>query len=125
MTLLDEPKYYVPPIIAGTKLEKEWLQDISSLKEFFPQGMLVQVNERGTIENFVLKCMERLCGFSQLEIMQETKNIMNKYLEATKDKPELYQYLLPYSRGARCTFPGWKCDSPCVFGGYGAMIRNI
>lgn len=125
MTLLDEPKYYVPPIIAGTNLEKEWLQDISSLKEFFPQGMLIQVNERGTIENFVLKCMERLCGFSQLEIMQETKNIMNKYLEATKDKPELYQYLLPYSRGARCTFPGWKCDSPCVFGGYGAMIRNI
>lgn len=125
MTLLDEPKYYVPPIISGTNLEKEWLKDISSLKEFFPQGMLVQVNERGTIENFVLKCMERLCGFSQLEIMQETKNIMNKYLEATKDKPELYQYLLPYSRGARCTFPGWKCDSPCVFGGYGAMIRNI
>lgn len=125
MTLLDEPKYYVPPIIAGTNLEQEWLKDISSLKEFFPQGMLVQVNERGTIENFVLKCMERLCGFSQLEIMQETKNIMNKYLEATKDKPELYQYLLPYSRGARCTFPGWKCDSPCVFGGYGAMIRNI
>lgn len=125
MTLLDEPKYYVPPIIAGTNLEQEWLKDITSLKEFFPQGMLVQVNERGTIENFVLKCMERLCGFSQLEIMQETKNIMNKYLEATKDKPELYQYLLPYSRGARCTFPGWKCDSPCVFGGYGAMIRNI
>ena len=125
ITLLDEPKYYVPPIIAGTNLEKEWLKDISSLKEFFPQGMLVQVNERGTIENFVLKCMERLCGFSQLEIMKETKNIMNKYLEATKDKPELYQYLLPYSRGARCTFPGWKCDSPCVFGGYGAMIRNI
>lgn len=125
MTLLDEPKYYVPPIITGTNLEKEWLKDILSLKEFFPQGMLVQVNERGTIENFVLKCMERLCGFSQLEIMQETKNIMNKYLEATKDKPELYQYLLPYSRGARCTFPGWKCDSPCVFGGYGAMIRNI
>ena len=125
ITLLDEPKYYVPLIIAGTNLEQEWLKDITSLKEFFPQGMLVQVNERGTIENFVLKCMERLCGFSQLEIMQETKNIMNKYLEATKDKPELYQYLLPYSRGARCTFPGWKCDSPCVFGGYGAMIRNI
>ena len=125
ITLLDEPKYYVPPIIAGTNLEQEWLKDISSLNEFFPQGMLVQVNERGTIENFVLKCMERLCGFSQLEIMQETKNIMNKYLEATKDKPELYQYLLPYSRGARCTFLGWKCDSPCVFGGYGAMIRNI
>ena len=125
ITLLDEPKYYVPPIIAGTNLEKEWLKDISSLKEFFPQGMLVQVNERGTIENFVLKCMERLCGFSQLEIMQETKKIMTKYLETVRDNPDLYKYLLPYSRGARCTFPGWKCESPCVFGGRGAMIRNI
>ncbi len=53
---------------------KEWLKDIS-LKEFFHKECLVQVNERGTIENFVLKCMECLCGFSQLEIMQETKNI--------------------------------------------------
>lgn len=125
ITLLGTPQYYIPPIIKGTELESEWLKDISSLKDFFPQGMLVQVNERGTIENFVLKCTERLCGAAQLEIMEQTAKTMNKYLEEVKDEPDLYNYLLPYSKGARCTFPGWKCTSPCVFGGKNAMARKI
>lgn len=123
--LLDDPQYYIPPIIRGTHLEEEWLKDISSLAEFFPQGMLIKINERGTIENFVLKCMERLCGAAQLEIMEQTNKTMQKYLEAVKDKPELYNYLLPYSKGARCTFPGFKCTAPCIFGGKDAMNRNI
>ena len=78
MTLLNEPQYYVPPIIKGTELEEEWLKDISFLKEFYPQGMLVQVNERGTLENFILKCTERLCGAAQLEIMEQTKITLDK-----------------------------------------------
>ena len=125
MKLLDTPQYYVPPIIVGTQLENEWLEDIDSLREYFPQGMLVQVNERGTIENFVLKCTERLCGAAQLEIMEQTQKTLEKYLEAVKDKEELYNYLLPYSKGARCTFPGWKCSSPCIFGGKNAMNRLV
>lgn len=125
MSLLDTPEYYIPPIIRGTDLENSWLEDISSLSQYFPQGMLVKVNERGTIENFVLKCTERLCGSAQLEIMEQTSEIMNKYLAATVDKPELHDYLLPYSKGARCTFPGWKCNSPCIFGGKNAMNRLI
>lgn len=125
MSLLDTPEYYIPPIIRGTDLENSWLEDISSLSQYFPQGMLVKVNERGTIENFVLKCTERLCGSAQLEIMEQTSEIMNRYLAATVDKPELHNYLLPYSKGARCTFPGWKCNSPCIFGGKNAMNRLI
>lgn len=125
MSLLDTPEYYIPPIIRGTDLENSWLEDISSLSQYFPQGMLVKVNERGTIENFVLKCTERLCGSAQLEIMEQTSEIMNKYLAATVDKTELHDYLLPYSKGARCTFPGWKCNSPCIFGGKNAMNRLI
>ncbi len=126
MTLLDNPQYYIPPIIRGTELEKEWLDDISSLEEYYPQGMLVQVNERGTFENFILKCTERLCGAAQLEIMEQTSKIMEKYLAETKEtNPEIYQELLPYSKGARCTFPGWKCTTPCVFGAKGAMKRKI
>ena len=125
MSLLDTPEYYIPPIIRGTDLENSWLEDISSLSQYFPQGMLVKVNERGTIENFVLKCTERLCGSAQLEIMEQTFEIMNKYLAATVDKTELHDYLLPYSKGARCTFPGWKCNSPCIFGGKNAMNRLI
>lgn len=126
MKLLDKPQYYIPPIIRGTDLEKQWLKDISSLEENFPQGMLVKVNERGTVENFALKCTERLCGSAQLEIMEQTKIILDKYLEATKNiNNDVYQYLLPYSTGARCTFPGWKCTSPCIFGAKKAMDRLI
>ena len=125
MSLLEEPKYYVPPIIRNTDLEKEWLLDISSLKENFPQGMLVQINERGTIENFVLKCTERLCGCAQLEIMEQTNETLNKYLEMTKNNAFLHEYLLPYSAGARCTFPNFKCNSPCAFGGKDALNRII
>ncbi len=126
MSLLEKPQYYVPPIIQGTDLEQEWIEDISSLEEFFPQGMLVKVNERGSIENFVLKCTERLCGCAQLEIMQQTQKTMKKYLDATAtEAPELYDYLLPYSRGARCTFPGWKCNAPCIFGRKNATNRLI
>lgn len=125
MTLLDEPKFYIPPIIRGTEFEQKWLEDISSLKELYPQGMLVQVNERGTIENFVLKCTERLCGAAQLEITVQTKETLDKYLEAVKENLELYNYLLPYSKGARCTFPGWKCNSPCIFGGKNAIDRKV
>ena len=125
MSLLEKTQYYIPPIIRGTELEKEWLKDISSLEQFYPQGMLVKVNERGTIENFVLKCTERLCGAAQLEIMEQTQETMNKYLKEVKDNPVIYEYLLPYSRGARCTFPGWKCNAPCVFGAKNAMNRKI
>ena len=125
MIIPDKKEYFVPPIIRGTDLEEKWLSDISSLEEFYPQGMLLKINERGTIENFVLKCMERLCGAAQLEIMLQTKDIMNKYLEAVKDNSELYNYLLPYTKGARCTFPGWTCNSPCIFGPKNAMTRTI
>lgn len=125
ISLPDVPKFFVPPIIKGTELEKEWLDDISSLKENFPQGMLIKVNERGTIESFVLKCMERMCGAAQLEIMEQTHDTMMKYLDAVKDEPELYNYLLPYSKGARCTYPGFKCTAPCIFGGAKAMDRLV
>lgn len=125
MTLLEKPEYFVPRIIRKTELEKEWLKDISSLEEYYPQGMLVKVNERGTVENFILKCTERLCGAAQLEIMEQTVITMNKYLEAVKDNSIIKNELLPYSKGARCTFPGWKCKSPCVFGGKNAMNRKI
>ena len=125
MSLLDDPQYFVPPIIKDTNLEEEWIKDISSLKEYYPQGMLVKVNERGTIENFIQKSYERICGSAQLEIMLQTKKTMDRYLDAVKDKPELYNELLPYSKGASCTFPNKKCILPCKFGGAGALKRKI
>ena len=117
--------FYVPPIIQNTQFEDEWFRDIKSLENNFPQGMLVEVNERGTIENFVLKCTERLCGAAQLEIMEQTAETLEKYKKAVANKPKLYEYLEPYTKGARCTFPGWKCTSPCIFGPKNALNRTI
>ncbi|MEF2619941.1 MAG: FAD-dependent thymidylate synthase [Clostridia bacterium] len=124
ITLLEEPQYYVPLIIKGTKLEEEWLKDILSLADRFPQGMLVKVNERGTVENFILKCKERLCGEAQLEIELQTNETLQKYLNNTKEnKPAIYNYLLPYSKGVRCTFPEFKCTKPCMWGAKNALDR--
>ncbi len=126
ISFLEENQFFVPPIIKGTKWEEEWKKDIKSLEENFPQGMLIKINERGTVENFVLKCTERLCGAAQLEIMNQTRETMSKYLEETKNtNTEVYEYLLPYSKGARCTFPRFRCTSPCIFGPKNAFLRKI
>ena len=125
MQFKDEVKFYIPPIIKKTKWESEWVKDIESLKENFPQGMMIWVNERGTIENFVLKCTERLCGAAQLEIAERTSLTLTNYAKAVKNKPELLEYLKPYTKGARCTFPSWKCTKPCIFGPKYALNRSI
>lgn len=126
ITIPEEPTFIIPNIIKGTSYEKEWTEDISSLAEFYPQGMLIKINERGTVENFVMKCQERLCGAAQLEIALQTKETLEKYLESTKNTNEdVYNYLLPYSKGPRCTFPGWHCTSPCIWGAKNGIDRII
>ena len=126
ISIPENPEFVVPQIIEDVPdLKAEWLRDINSLAHNFPQGMLIKINERGTIENFVLKCKERLCGAAQLEIMEQTRNTMEKYLDAVKSDTELYDYLLPYSKGPRCTFPGFKCTQPCIFGCKDAFSRII
>ena len=127
MKIEDEPKFYIPKIIENDEeLKSDWLKDINSLKDLFPQGMLVKINERGTVEDFILKCKERLCGCAQLEIMLQTKEILDKYIENTKNTNKyVYEYLLPYERGVRCTFKGWKCASPCIWGAKNSLTRKI
>lgn len=127
MTLLNEQKYYVPKIINDNEnLKEEWLKDISSLSDLYPQGMLVKINERGTVENFILKCKERICGCAQLEIMDQTFETLQKYLEHTQNtNVEVYNYLLPYTKGARCTYPGFKCGAPCMWGAINSLARKI
>ncbi len=127
MRLLDNAKFYVPKIIEDNEvLKAEWLKDISSLSDLYPQGMIVKINERGTVENFVLKCKERVCGAAQLEIMEQTYNTLQKYIENTeKTNEEVYNYLIPYTKGARCTYPGFKCTAPCIWGAKNALTRKI
>lgn len=127
MKIEENSKFYIPKIIENDEeLKTEWLEDINSLKSLFPQGMLVKINERGTAEDFILKCKERLCGCAQLEIMLKSKEILDKYIENVKDTNEyVYEYLLPYQSGVRCTFKGWKCLSPCLWGAKKSLVRKI
>ena len=123
----EENKYYVPLIINDNdKLKEEWLKDISSLADRYPQGLLININERGTVENFILKTKERLCGCAQLEIMLQTKEILDKYLKETKESnKEVYEYLKQYEAGVRCKYKGWKCTAPCIWGPNKALTRKI
>jgi len=117
MTLLDEPKFYVPPIIRQSEeLTKEWISDCEKQTSVFPQGLLININEFGRLDWFIQKMKERKCTFAQLEIAQQTDLILKKYIEElrAKNHPRAEELAL-YTKGSRCTFPDYKCPSPCGF----------
>ncbi len=117
MTLLDEPEFFVPPIIANSdELVREWLNDCETQASVFPQGMLVNINEFGTLDTFILKMKERKCACAQLEINQQTNLILKSYVRALEEKNHSRaEELAQYTKGARCTFPDFKCTNPCGF----------
>ena len=87
-----------------------------SVSQNFPQGMLLNIHEFGTLDWFIQKMKERKCTHAQLEINQQTTATLNKYVEALKAKnhPRAKE-LEQYTHGARCTFPDYKCPKPCGF----------
>lgn len=115
-------EFFVPPILLDPvlntgKLADEWYEDINSVAELFPQGTLITINERGTVEDFVSKAYERLCGHAQLEIQNQTKKTLDLYLINTEDRnPEVHSILKPLADGPRCTFPEYDCTLACNFG---------
>ncbi len=112
---IDKFTFFVPPILEDdTTLVCEWLNDCYSLADIYPQGMLLDINERGTYENFILKCKERLCSAAQLEIANQTRDTLLAYKKALEDRNHyLASDIEKYSHGARCTFPDFKCNSDC------------
>lgn len=110
---IEPPKYFVPKIIEkDEKLKNEWLEDMKKVESLTPQAQLVEIYERGTPENFLLKARERLCTAAQLEIMEQTKDTLQKYVDQTDDE-EIKQDMQKH-KGARCT-SGYKCSEPCRF----------
>lgn len=117
MTLLDEPKFYVPPIIRQSEdLTREWIADCEKQTSVFPQGLMININEFGRLDWFIQKMKERKCTFAQLEIAQQTDLILKKYVDElrAKNHPRAEE-LAQYTKGSRCTFPDYKCPSPCGF----------
>lgn len=126
----NEFGFYVPPIIKNTKYESEWLEDISSIGDVYPQGMLVSVTEQGLFEDFALKCKERMCGRAQLEIMQVTEQVLCRFIENRNNLSRANQKRLNSITEddkpcARCGYDDFICSDGCTWGKNGAMSRLI
>ena len=61
----------------------------------------------------MLKANERLCTCAQLEIENQTKITLQKYIYYTTDE-EIKNTLLTINKGARC-LSNFKCNTPCKF----------
>jgi len=116
-TLIDT-KCYIPLLIKGnSELEKEWLQDFTKVNKYYPQGRLVRVNAKGSLEylvNYVGK--ERACDRAFLETEDVFTNQMlpEIYEGLLKEgKIELANELKPYIGKLRCMYPDYTCPGPC------------
>lgn len=131
----ENPRFYVPRFIVGTELADEWLSDIGSLADDYPLGMLVRINERGTLENFVLKLQERMCGHAQAEICHQTRHTLMAYhsfirryaLDGKKAYRPAWELLERYLDKPVCRVEGLnhKCDNPCYCGPNGVFTRKV
>ena len=124
---LDSCSFYVPAIIEDEKLRQEYLKDMMSLKENYPQGMMVPINERGTIDAFVLKCHERLCGAAQREICLQTRATLKRYLNASVEdlNNDIFEALHGLDNKTKCQFGFYTCDRPCPLGPKHAFDRLV
>lgn len=127
LEIQEDKHFYIPEIIIDNDyLIEQWLIDMSKVKNFYPQGELVLISECGKYEDFILKCKERLCTASQLEIMKQTKEILTKYHHALKEQNHILEGdIEKYTKGARCTFSDFVCTEDCKFKEGKKLIRTI
>jgi hypothetical protein len=123
---LNACEFYVPPIIEDEELRAEYLADMEKLKDRYPQGMLIHINERSIIENYGLKCRERLCGAAQREICMQTRENLDVLIsgEIESDCPEAAIELMWYGDKTKCQM-GYACNRPCPLGPKEAYTRLI
>ena len=116
MTVL-EGQFYVPEILRESESFTElWISDLKDLAGEYPQATLLEVNEMGTLDAFILKLKERKCTFAQLEINHVCNDILKKYEHALRMKVHpRAEEIISYTKGSRCTFPDFTCTAPCDF----------
>jgi len=74
--LLDEPEFYVPPILNTEELKAEWKADCEKQAKVFPQGMLIQINEYGKWDKFLLKMKKEDALVLNLKLQTKQKKLM-------------------------------------------------
>jgi hypothetical protein len=126
----EEFGFYVPVLIKNTEYEKEWLADMRSIGGVYPQGMLVSVTEQGLFEDFALKCKERMCGRAQLEIMQVSEMLLERFVKnqealSKANRKRLEQMTEEGRPCARCGYSDFVCQEGCTWGKKEALTRLI
>ncbi|MCQ2381970.1 MAG: FAD-dependent thymidylate synthase [Clostridia bacterium] len=113
----EKLNFYVPELIADKpELCSEWLTDLKRLSDHYPQAMLVNVSEMGNLEDFILKAIERKCSTVLLETTRVVNSVLNKYYDALEAMGhDGAKKLASMKKGAKCTFPNYKCPNPCGF----------
>ncbi|MBR4418960.1 MAG: FAD-dependent thymidylate synthase [Clostridia bacterium] len=116
-TTPENLEFYIPEIIADKpELRAEWLSDLDSLRGNYPQAMLVDVSEMGNLDDFILKAIERKCSSVLLETTRVVNDVLNKYQKAlAASNHDGAEKLAIMQKGAKCTFPNFKCPTPCGF----------
>ncbi len=110
-------EFYVPEIISDKPdLCAEWLADLDLLRNNYPQAMLVDVSEMGNLDDFILKAIERKCSSVLLETTRVVNDVLTKYQKALSAiNHDGAEKLATMQKGAKCTFPNFKCPTPCGF----------
>lgn len=107
---------YIPPIISdNNELIQEWIKDITTVKNIYPEGQLIKVNRCTTLKN-ILKyvAQERACERAQLEIERlYVNNMIPDIYENLQNNETLANNVKPYVKKLRCSFPGYHCPSGC------------
>lgn len=132
--------FYAPKIIRDdNELLEDWYSDCLLLLDngIIIQGLKMAVRESGDVDGFILKCKERLCARTQLEVCQIVSNVLIDYHFYTRNssntsnsnnrnfyiRNNLSAYKIESmieednkyiaTSKTRCQFPGYTCKEPC------------
>jgi len=115
ISIPETKEFYIPKLIKNDEtLKQMWIDDLLSISHLHPQAELININERSLPEYFILKTKERLCTSAQLEVMEQTKNTLEKYI-AECDDENIKAQLSALNKGARCVDKNFICKTPCGF----------
>lgn len=117
LEVMDEYKFFVPEFLKEyPDLVNEWIEDSKIVKDIYPQGQIIYVDMKGTLQRFVTYIGgERACNRAQYEISKFYIDFISEYYQGIKDE-ELKEILKPYVGVYRCRTKNYACGSPC-FGG--------
>lgn len=101
-SVCNSANFYVPDVLSGSEYVDEWLTDATLLLHDYPQGMIVRINERGTLEDFALKCGKTLNSSDNHadELVKQTAATLNQYYLSVKAQ-SVRDYLAQYISGVK------------------------